>query len=186
MQLLSSLGLGWAAAVPFKFNRSQGIVVYIAREHVDKERLQSSTNEAYLMAATDLIGAAYAMRGPRRDVHVARHKELSDALQRVRNKIRTLRKMGIPLDQYIRQQEKMEQEEEEASAMQPTGSFLHRAADDVRRRIQAAAVKMLGTDVKPPPSMSWRQTGWTFLGTFLTLLMITRLNVLILDTIGSD
>jgi hypothetical protein len=63
LQLLAELGLGWAAAVPFNLHGDQGIVVYCARDEVDMGRLQSDDNESYLIAATDLIGAAYALRG---------------------------------------------------------------------------------------------------------------------------
>jgi len=63
LQLLSELGLGWAAAVPFNLHGDQGIVVYCARNGVDMDRLQSDDNESYLIAATDLIGSAYALRG---------------------------------------------------------------------------------------------------------------------------
>jgi hypothetical protein len=45
LQLLAEVGLGWAAAVPFRYHGQQGIVVYLARQGVDQAKLQSVTNE---------------------------------------------------------------------------------------------------------------------------------------------
>jgi hypothetical protein len=188
LKLLATLGLGLAAAVPFNLHGDQGIVIYMARDNVDRARLQSESNEAYLVSASDLIAAAYALRGPRQQVVRDRHAELSSALHRVRRKVLALHRQGFDLKAYV------DQRATGGGGGAEAGEYA--AADDgLRRRKPSAAMKAMreatksttaaittsvrkakGAGAPIPPVYSWKQSLLTFFGSFVTLLAITSLS----------
>jgi hypothetical protein len=194
LQLLASLGLGWVAGVPFyKAGDVHGIVMYLAREGVDAAQLHSPSNEEYLVAASDLIGAAYALRKPRAVMVAERRGELKDTLHRVRSRILSTLSMGISLQHLVQAEaEKKQQQQHDEAHSQSTlevdvsKSHFRRAVYATKHRFVAVAKKSRGSHVQPPPVFSFKQACWTFLGVFLTLLMLTRLNMYLVMEHGPD
>ena len=185
LQVLAKLGLGWTAAVSFAMHGQQGIVVYMAREGVDFRRLQSPTNESYLMAASEFAGAAYALRMPRRQVLQERHEEQKDAWQRVRNKILALRRAGVTISECVNKEE----------AHKPLESLVHVPFSrgnwrqwivPTKTKAVSTIRKTLGAGTQPPPAFGWDQTLLTFVGVFTSMLMLTRLNVYMKEQRGQD
>lgn len=185
LQLLASLGLGWVAAVDFDMHGHSGIVVYMAREDVDLNRLQSESNEAYLMAASDLAAAAYALRGPRRRVVEERRSELVAVMRRVKNKILAAKRMGLDLGKLI-EDNAAAASNERKEELPVNESCSLKYVKKVRQRLETMLLKARGGGVQPPPAMAWQQTFLTFIGCFVTLLMLTRLNVHVVEQYGSD
>ena len=184
LQVLAKLGLGWTAAVSFSMHGQQGIVVYVAREGVDFQRLQSPTNESYLMAASEFAGAAYALRVPRQRVVQERQAEQKEAWKRVRNKILSLKRAGVALTEFI---------EEEGQKLDGSLVSAPFSQDNWRQWIALAKTKVLstirktqGAGAQPPPAFGWDQTFLTFVGVFISLLMLTRLNVYMNEQRGQD
>ena len=184
LQVLANLGLGWAAAVSFAMHGQQGIVVYMAREGVDFRRLQSPTNEAYLMAASEFAGAAYALRMPRRQVLQERHEEQKDAWNRVRNKIAALRRAGVTISECVNKEEHKPNESIVNVPFSP-GNW-RRWIVPTKTKAVSTIRKTVGAGTQPPPVFGWDQTLLTFVGVFISMLMLTRLNVHMIEQRGQD
>jgi len=182
--LLAELGLGWAAAVPFGLPGAQGITVYMARESVDLSRLQAPENEEYLIAASNLIGAAYAFRGPRRTVVSERREEMQDAIYRIKRKVLITARMGVSLEDIVKAEERKQTSSPEFGKERT--SHAGQLFQAVQQRAVSTAKKCKGGGIQPPPGFTWNQTIWTFVGSFATLLMLTRLNVHVTEHYGSD
>jgi hypothetical protein len=191
LQLLAELGLGWAAAVPlfvvdhpYNVNRSsrekQGIVIYMTRQGVDGRRLRSVHNETYLVAATNLIAAALAVRGPRQQAMQERNGEATRAIRRVRARLAVIQRFKQDLRQVTRENEqtKKQQHDDDSNIERPDQvqavtttptTFLARFGLKVRRKVISTLRKCRGANVQPPPSFTWEQAGVTFVGTFMAL-----------------
>jgi hypothetical protein len=187
LQVLGTLGLGWVAAVDFDKLGHLGIVVYMAREGVDLNRLQSESNEGYLMAASDLAAAAYALRKPRGRVVEERRRELQAVLRRVKARILALQRIGITFDQLLHGDTTTVAGGDGQASIDSVetrcNKFLFGKA---RKWIAAMMIKAYGGNVQPPPAMGWQQSAITFFGCFSTLLLLTRLNVFLMGGLGSD
>lgn len=183
LQLLASLGLGWVAAVHFNLHGHSGIVMYLAREGVDLSRLQSESNEAYLIAAAGLAGAAYALRGPRRQIIGERRAELTSVFRRVRTKILALKRMGVSLETLVDEHSKKQVKQEMRLRKEST---IARTAARLKERLKMMIRKTRGGGMHPPPAMSWKQSSLTFAGAFLTLIAVCRLNVSVIERFGVE
>jgi hypothetical protein len=191
LKFLADCGLGWAAGVPFDLGGKTGIVVYMARDQADFRKLSDPVNEAYLAHATLLIGAAYSIRGPRRAAEIARKAELNATVARVRNKIKAFAALGKPLDLVVDEQGHILQAATAAAASTKIDATTEESmcadtARFVQNKIQVTARKFLGANVKAPPPFTWEQTAWTFFGTFATLLILTNINVELVEAYGSE
>jgi hypothetical protein len=187
LQLLGEIGLGWAAAVPFNCHGQKGIVVYMAREHVNMSRLRSSSNELYLKAATSLIGAAYAFRQPRLAMQNDREDQLASVMRRVRDKIIKLHRSGHTLKDLVKENQGRKGSKRFSTIME--SKKFEQCKTGIKfasKKITAAVIKSKGAGLQPPPAFSWEQSVWTFAGCFITLLMVCRLNTYIIDVHGSD
>jgi hypothetical protein len=196
LQLLASIGLGWVAGVPFyKSGGVEGLILYMAREGVDPARLHSPTNEEYLIAAADMIGAAFALRNPRAAVVMQRREELRDTMRRVRNKLLYILKMGMTLEDLVKYEEdkKIQQDDDDdddsiSKSEKSMSNYdpLRSLVRHTKNRLVATARKSKGSSVQPPPPFSWRQTMVTFVGCFITMIILTRLNYFLAQTRGPD
>jgi hypothetical protein len=189
LKFLADCGLGWAAGVPFDTGRQTGIVVYMARHQADFRKLSDPVNEAYLAHATHLIGAAYSLLGPRRAAENARNAELRMTVARVRNIIKVCAALGKPLDVFVEEHANKHQVAVAASMMMDDTKAENRCADIsrfVQNKVQVTARKCLGANVKAPPPFTWEQTAWTFFGAFATLLILTNINVELVEAYGSE
>ena len=186
LHLLKDMGLGWAAAVPFKgSNEEEGIMVYLAREGVNHAMLSSQDNEAYLKSATDFAGAAYCLKTPRSKMERARRAERVAAWRRVRLRIISLIREGKNLEEYVQAQS--QQEHDDVLTVSTTGnSILEDYAAMAKERALVVLRKFRGGGAQPSPAFSWRQTFLTFMGVFLTLLCVSRLNVRLSENRGDD
>lgn len=189
LQALPSCGLDWAAAVPFEIQGHTGTVIYMARESVNLRHLQSSTNEAYLRSASDLIGSAWALRGPRQAAVKERQAERDASIRRARTRLLDLIRKGISLEYLVYDNSvKNEQQEKESVDLSVSGKesirwpHVDNAKKSFVRRTTALGKKCMGSNNKEAPHFSWNQTGLTFCGVFLTLLMLTNFN----DRLSSD
>ena len=188
LKFLADCGLAWAAGVPFDLGGQTGIVVYMARAQADFRKLSNPVNEAYLAHATLLIGAAYGLLGPRRAAENARKAELRATVTRVRNVIKVCAALGKPLDAVVKEQEHKLQAAVTSTHIDDTIEE-NRCADitrSVQNKLQVTARKCLGANVKAPPPFTWEQTAWTFFAAFATLLILTNINVELVEAYGSE
>jgi hypothetical protein len=81
--LHDDLGIGFVATVPFYYHGQSGIVLFMSRSTCNVDRLRSTANENFLIAAADLIGASYAIRIPRQELATIRREMLQSAVRKV-------------------------------------------------------------------------------------------------------
>jgi hypothetical protein len=178
LQILPKCDLDWAAAVPFEIQGQKGMVIYMARKSVNLKHLQSPTNEAYLKSASDLIGSAWALRGPRQAAVKARQLERDITIRRARIKLISLIRMGISLEHLTEENPEFTAKSSSFSNVQEQVSLLHleRLKEIIFRRLLSLAKKCRGVNAKAPPPFSWNQTMLSFWGVFVTFLMLTKTN----------
>ena len=180
LQFLIQCGLQWAAAVPFHIQGKKGIVIYMTRETNDLTRIQSTTNEEYLRSASDLIGSAWALREPRLAAIKERKAQRDMATRRARQKLLAMIRTGITLEQLIIKQPR--------ELLYTVGGRVYRQDPDIAEpcmgriktcffgQITLLLKKCTGGNSKEPPAFSWKETFLSFIGVFITFLMLTNFN----------
>ena len=180
LKYLAECGLGLAAGVPFRIGPTEGLVVYMARESADEQKLTNSVNEEYLTHATLMIGSAYSLRLPRRAVVKARKAECSDGWKRLKRGLQTFLATKMTLQEFVEKQSQRPSDVSKLGSLpENTGggdnvcsSFIHSVIGKTRLTTR----KCLGANVKAPPTFTWDQTAWTFVGAFITLAILTNIN----------
>lgn len=84
MEKIFDLGIGLVASVPFDFQEQRGIVLYYSRSTANTERLRSASNERYMIASADLIGAVYCIRKARSESASFRRSMFKEAIKKVK------------------------------------------------------------------------------------------------------
>ena len=186
LQLFALADVGWAAACPFRVNNEQGIVVFMARRGVDFARLRHPTNETYIKNAANTIGTAYALREPRLQAIDARRTEMRDAIVRVRLKLLQHIHQGKTLAELIEEKPPSQTSPNANAASQSKmAGIIAGRLNIIGTRLTTTARKIRGGGVKPPPTFSFFESFFSFLGAFISLLIITRLNVYLVQEQGS-
>lgn len=127
MEKFFELGIGIVAAVSFSFLEQNGIVLYYSRSTANTERLRSKSNERYLIASADLIGANYCIRKARQESASMRKTMFRDAIKKVKKELlhkKTTSFASMCLDQD--QLEKLRIEREREAAQSELHHDLHR------------------------------------------------------------
>jgi len=178
LKLLGQAGFGLAAGVTFHIKDTKGIVVYMARETADLHQLQSRENELYLASAADLIGAEVALSAKRATAIRNRVQRRREMLTRARHKLR----VAMALSSTFL---KADQSSTVAPPPPPppAPSCMDKFKDKIRVESQKAiqfankqVTKAQGTNMVPPPKGNWQQFLICFVGAFLPLLILDRLN----------
>lgn len=193
LQAIVDCGLGWAAGVPFHVNHHKGIVIYVARSTVDHNLLQDHSNEQYLLSAADLIGSAWALREPRRLANQARKAKREAAIRRARLQIITLVRMGARFDQVC-QKNSEEASIDNKKSKQPPINFketppikiLKSKTSHFLQGVKAVMNKCKGSNNKPPPPFSTEQAMFSFVGSFLCLLLLGSIGHALLKNHGRE
>eukprot|EP00984_Skeletonema_dohrnii_P020841 scaffold10267_cov120-Skeletonema_dohrnii-CCMP3373.AAC.5 len=86
--LYEDLGIGIVATVPFSYHGRNGIVLFMSRSTCSVDRLRSTANENFLIAAADLIGASFAIRIPRKEVANIRKEMMRSAVRKLMSLIK--------------------------------------------------------------------------------------------------
>jgi hypothetical protein len=179
LKLIAEIGLGWCAAVPLPSrNAAQGIVLFLARNHVSLHRLQSPSNQQYLVAATKFVGAALDLRQPRRVAELARKQQVRDAWRRVRDRLVYLKRMGVSLADAVAESENhhSSMRPDLRQSLQFTLATTKRVGLVCSKRLAMMLKKGRGGDGMPPPAMSAFQACYTFVGAFVTLCLLHAFN----------
>lgn len=90
-RIYEDLGIGFVATVPFYYQGRNGIVLFMNRTSCNVDNLRSTANENFLIAAADLIGAAFAIRIPRQELSNIRRDMFQKAVKKVMLLLRTQR-----------------------------------------------------------------------------------------------
>lgn len=166
LQLLAQAGIGLAAGVTFHFRGTSGLVMYLAPGWTDVEKLKSPTNEQYLLSAADVIGSIAALRGPRRDCLGGRRTEIDRAWIRVRIKMIAFVRAGGSFDAMAsgdRGKEGLPTAEEKQMSQAGNRCWIY-----LKRNV----MKWRGSNNESPPPFTTTEAVWSFVGSFLTLLVL--------------
>lgn len=181
LNYLVESGMGWAAAVPFDFNDYRGIVIFFARGTVDMGRLRSRTNEEYIVSASQLIGAAFALRGPRHRIVQERRNSSRETFRRVKESFMKKAHAGMDLKSLVMKEQSPVQTKVEEAATTLRYAFarqgsLYMWSSKLMRRLLAALKKSKGGGAPIPPAFIWSETALTFVGAFLTLAAVVNIH----------
>jgi hypothetical protein len=223
MKQLHDIGIGFVATVPFRFQRRSGIVIYMSRTTVDTVLLQSKKNEEFILGATDLIGATYAIQEARKEVSIDKSGRLRSAVEKVKSSIRekkhsdsgksiftmsvlaALAASRTSTDQQpplVDEGGTIEQQLVSSTLMSEDGkggnqqSFiespisgtkeeklgqLRALANDLIQHLRKSVLKWKGAGLKAPPRQDWQESFIAFLGIFITMLALDRVDVSLKD-----
>lgn len=151
-ELLYKAGLVKATGIPFNVARLEGMVVYYGTAGANSNLTTAQEHETYLQRVTHVKGAALASVQARRE---------SLALLQS--------KSHVPGNET---NEKMPTDE---TMIGPQSSSLAR-----RRRCRECVAawfrKIKGSGAQIPPGISWSETAWTFVGSFIGMLTMYAMN----------
>ena len=139
--------------------------------NTDVERLKSETNEQYLLSAAEVIGSIVSLRRPRHILLAKRRANRDSTLGQSYNIThegplspegpvqtslpeKTSGEEGTPISEM---------------AQQPKKKSLVKY---LKKKIIMVGTKWRGANNQPPPTFSNQESLWTFVGTFVTLLML--------------
>eukprot|EP00545_Synedropsis_sp_CCMP1620_P002554 CAMPEP_0119005940 /NCGR_PEP_ID=MMETSP1176-20130426/2019_1 /TAXON_ID=265551 /ORGANISM="Synedropsis recta cf, Strain CCMP1620" /LENGTH=501 /DNA_ID=CAMNT_0006957803 /DNA_START=40 /DNA_END=1541 /DNA_ORIENTATION=+ len=186
---LVAAGLGWAAGIHFSNGGQEGLVIFISRKGVSK-KIKDPVNEAYLVAAADLIGSAWALRGPRHDAVQARQNSLHGAVRNARIKLLVMLRLGITIEELTKPPvhvPSFEDELDETIEADKEKPPVTRAFDYAGRKAKQVGMKSLyGGMNQPPPGKSIAESMFSAVGTFLTMLIVTQLGLHFVKEWGGD
>mmetsp|Transcript_28467 Transcript_28467/g.42079 ORF Transcript_28467/g.42079 Transcript_28467/m.42079 type:complete len:590 (+) Transcript_28467:189-1958(+) len=193
MQMLEEAGFGKATGVPFNINGThKGVVLYLARPTASRRALGDETNDAFLRYAAHNIGATSALNHFRKASTTARKERVASKFRRVRTRFSVVQAF---LGRYVEEKDDDEYPEKARRTRKGFKLKSFKAVRSFRRTISKANLKgaivstkekvskrchllvnkAAGGGLKPPPSMNWKQTVWTFFGCLVTLLSIASL-----------
>ena len=183
-------GLGWAAGIPFSNGNEAGIVIFIARDGIDNQ-IKTRVNEAYLIAASDLIGSAWALRFPRHAAVEAREDNLARAVRVARAKLLSLIRMGVKIDDLVKPppgeaQDKLDHLDLSLHIRHARSMFPLLIKYTSNKARQVYVKSRYGGMNQPPPSHDFTESTYSAVGTFLTILIVSELSDYMVRTYGLD
>jgi hypothetical protein len=145
-------------------------VLYMTRKNCDVTKLKSATNEKYLLHASDVIGSIVSLCGPRHKLLAERRMEKDEVFRRVRNKILAVIRIngGLCAENDLPSQTISTSH---SDAGHPEQKLRH-CCSFVKSKCIQVLTKCRGANNEPPPPMSTSESVWTFVGVFVTLLML--------------
>lgn len=222
MNKLHDIGIGVVATVPFRFQRRSGIVIFMSRTTVDTVLLQSKKNEEFILGATDLIGATYAIQEARKDISIDKSVRLRSAVENVKASIRVkkhsesgksifamsvLAAMAASRTSNDKQQSMVEEgtleqlvslsllskdgkggnnqqsfvESPNLNTKEEKLGHLRALAIDLINHLRKSVLKWQGAGLKAPPRQDWQESFIAFIGIFITMLALDRVDVSLKD-----
>ena len=147
----------------------------------DTAKLKSQTNEHYLLSSADVIGSIVSLRDYRRILVAERRAERESLRRRVRHKMIAFIALGgsfLRESCGVREHDKTTNSDREVVPEQFEKST-HSISTSTRQKsisiwkfIKTTITKWRGAGNEPPPPFTNTESIWTFVGCFLTLLML--------------
>lgn len=205
MKLLEQARFGKATGIPFDIRGHRGVVLFLARDSASDAQLLELSNDCHLRVSADVIGAASA-----RSITQEACKNLKKA--RTAATLRRLRAKFIAIAAFSKHCGKNDsaedhlppsiidfqsEETERLSSFQKLSasvsakmrksyrqSLAAEISNALKHKARVTLTKCKGGGMTPPPPMPLRQVIWTFLGAFITLLILGGLNVVLSKETG--
>eukprot|EP00521_Asterionellopsis_glacialis_P007813 CAMPEP_0195287770 /NCGR_PEP_ID=MMETSP0707-20130614/4695_1 /TAXON_ID=33640 /ORGANISM="Asterionellopsis glacialis, Strain CCMP134" /LENGTH=510 /DNA_ID=CAMNT_0040347555 /DNA_START=149 /DNA_END=1681 /DNA_ORIENTATION=- len=195
-QILEEAGFGKATGVPFNIGgHHKGVVLYLARPTANTSALMDECNDSFLRFAAYNIGATSILNVFRKACAEARERRTTKKFQNSVLKFSAfgafLGRMNNPVDEVEespRKLSKWKSFQQSVSDSFRVGLSIHSikkaltsAKAKTSKRCSLLVTKSAGGGLKPPPAMHTRETLWTFFGSLISLLILSRL----LDTFNN-
>lgn len=170
--LFLEAGIGQVAGLPFDTYGFRGVVLVFAETAMDRSILNDESNAIFLRRAADHIGTILAMSKPR----IASLTSKSSAYVRRKSSL----ELVLPVDEEALLDEKKEQlqcENEIPLVFSVEGKSSKRKGlcQYILSMVYMVVKKSLGAkNINPPPAMPASECAYTFIGSVITLLLITR------------
>ena len=188
-------GFKLAAGIPFDINGYRGIVIYFGNPHANREKLNNSTNTSFMHAVAQMIGSSAAAQAKMHEIKLFREKIRHDNWHITKVKVKTIVRFGGSLRKQSDGPSKEEDENKdkpkrrisaikrirEASVNFSSNAkeMTSKAKDDAKVKTTRYLKKVQGGSAGIPPPFTNSQTMLTFVGVFVTHLILSRLNLLI-------
>ena len=180
LSVVAETGIGLVAGVPFDFRGVKGLVLYFARGTANEKKLKASKNTSYLLASADVIGSIIALRDPRQICLNERRSEREDVRRRLRLKMVAFIQIG---GSFLRERGEKIQHSDDVTNATSSNTAPDSFAATIRQSILKCWTvakrntitiirKCKGANNEPPPPMSAFESLWSFLGCFMSLLML--------------
>jgi len=197
LQNLAKAGFTLASGIPFQVKNYRGMVIYFANPHGDPNRLNCDVNWQMIHHSSQLIGAAAAFRLSQKESNTFL-KEITDQnWHKVKTKILTVMRFGGGLrekkrndgaqatlrdgKQNRRRRSSLARLHEKSVQLRSDFKVTAlQAKDDLQTKAHRWATKMHGGNAGIPPSFTWTQTLWSFVGVLATHSILSRLNYFIM------
>jgi len=177
VKLIAKAGFHYAAGLRFNVRGTRGVVVYMARESINMQKMQSILNEEFMLSATQHIGSVLAMSTPRRLSVQQRRIEARKTLKKAIILIRlfSIGKIELQDDEVKEENLGAELGSENDQSIDGTTILLETLGDklvDIKEYWGTWASKMKGSNVMPPPGFSWQLFFFCLLVSFLTAFVL--------------
>jgi hypothetical protein len=157
------------------------------------ERLRADSNEHFLVGATNLIGASFAIRKPREECAELRKEMFRTAIRKVRMELKKKKKMSlgsIVLDKdemaklvaEWNREDAQNHDEEKSWASQTlhsvykVGKKTYKLGKKVAKRLNSSRKKWGGAKMQGPPRQSVQDCVFVFVGVFLCMLTMLKIS----------
>ena len=171
---------GKVAGIPFDVMGFKGVVLYFARDTAKNESLNAIVNVEFLNFATFNIASAAAMTLPRLQSVDNRKEIASNAIRRVQHELSKLAKHKKP--QII-----MKQSEIGALKIKLPFSTSTHLSKVIANKVQSTINKSINTPgIHPPNGVPLNIAFTSFMGSFLTLVILGSLNEFIEKVTDSE
>jgi HPP family len=198
MHLLEEAGFGKATGISFDIMGHRGVVVYMTRESASEALLNEAANVEYLNIAAQYIGAAVAFSGPLARSIEAKNSRITKKFKSVATKIqcvnafsslrRTLSSRSLnslassspEVTKDIRRSTSFHDIMglKVSSLKSEIQEWINKTQIVFKARFLNMLEKCHGSDIEPPPSVPFSNAIWTFLGSYITLLLLYGLSYL--------
>eukprot|EP00928_Gymnodinium_smaydae_P031384 TRINITY_DN23045_c0_g2_i1.p1 TRINITY_DN23045_c0_g2~~TRINITY_DN23045_c0_g2_i1.p1 ORF type:complete len:530 (+),score=73.08 TRINITY_DN23045_c0_g2_i1:43-1632(+) len=189
-------GFEKAVGVPYDACGHKGLVIYFARATADESQLNWSENVLHMQCAAQMLGALVASFQTSAESHFRKAAHTTAICRRARVRLSVMRRLsqagedktdvgnGNASDQSGTNRPTDGAGESKKSLSQALSMLLRgskrrfvQAKDFAVRKAKSTATKSKGnTKANPPPPTNWKESGYTFLGVFVTMICLMLLS----------
>ena len=198
LQTLSKAGFKIAAGIPFDINGYRGIVIMFGNPRAEPEKLNNPANIKFMYSASKLIGSAAEIQSPLEAAQDFREELTNKNWRRLKVKMQAIVRFGGALRRRSDNAEALTSSKGEANNMSmrtkrrssiiQASIYIRDNAKETAEEVKEAAKnkvtrwgkKIQGGGAGIPPSFTWRQCLWTFIGVMTTHTILSRINLLIM------
>jgi len=189
LMTIAKAGFRLAAGVTFNIRSTKGVVIFMARDSVDRKKLKNLLNHEYILASAEHIGSVQALRKPRRLATEERRKDVIATFQKFKKLLPLLKNYGKGLkddpqsttEDIAKPGMKPFQETKgsENNFWDKIESTFISFKENTVSRLKLWEVRMHGGNVQPPPGMRLETSLFVVFAAFCTCFIMAILNTVV-------